>query len=204
MTYVSRLSEENILAAEADERDYDGEALRVLSVGRLDPEKNPLLLADVLKHLLELDPRWRMDICGDGSLKEDLARRLEELGVAQRARLHGHVGIDAGLWDLYRHSHALVHVSHTEGMPQVLLEAFAARLPVVATEVGSVPLVVEGRGLLIPPSDAEAAARAVQQLISAPELRTKLVDAAAAEVRDHTLDSASARLAGFLAGDREP
>jgi glycosyltransferase involved in cell wall biosynthesis len=204
MTYVSRLSEENILAAEADERDYDGEALRVLSVGRLDPEKNPLLLADVLKHLLELDPRWRMDICGDGSLKEDLARRLEELGVAHRARLHGHVGIDAGLWDLYRHSHALVHVSHTEGMPQVLLEAFAARLPVVATEVGSVPLVVEGRGLLIPPSDAEAAARAVQQLISAPELRTKLVDAAAAEVRDHTLDSASARLAGFLAGDREP
>lgn len=203
MTYVSLLSEEHILAPEADDRDYEGEELRVLSVGRLDPEKNPLLLADVLKRLLELDPRWRMDICGHGSMAADLARRLEELGVAHRARLHGHVAIDAGLWDLYRRSHALVHVSHTEGMPQVLLEAFAARLPVVATAVGSVPLVIEGRGLLIPPSDAEAAAGALQQLASDTELRTRLVDAAAAEVREHTLASSSARLARFLSADSE-
>jgi glycosyltransferase involved in cell wall biosynthesis len=86
-------------------------------------------------------------------------------------------------------------------MPQVLLEAFAARLPVVATAVGSVPLVVEGRGLLIPPSDADVAAQALQRLVSDTELRTQLVDAAAAEVRDHTLASSSARLARFLAAN---
>lgn len=199
MTYVSLLRKENILSPDDDSRVYDGDELRVLSVGRLDPEKNPLLLADILERLLRLDSRWRMDICGDGSLRDDLARRLEELGVADRARLHGHVAIDNGLWELYRRSHFLAHVSLTEGMPQVLLEAFASRLPVVATAVGGVAPVVERRGLLVPPSDPDAAAGALQRLSCDEELRTRLVDAAVAEVRDHTLDAACLRLAEFLA-----
>ncbi len=204
MTYVSLLSDEHISTPDEDDRDYDGDELRLLSVGRLDPEKNPLLLADVLERLLRSDPRWRLGICGDGSLMDELAHRLEELGVADRAELHGHVAIDDGLWDLYRRSHALVHVSLTEGVPQVLLEAFAARLPVVATAVGGVPPVVEGRGLLVPPSDPDAAARALEQVILDPALRAKLVDAGSAEVRNHTLESACARLAAFLAGDVGP
>lgn len=198
MTYVSLLGEEHLAAPIEDGRDYDGDELRVLSVGRLDPEKNPLLLADVLERLLQSDPRWHLDICGDGSLREQLARRLEVLGVADRAHFRGHIAIDDGLWDLYRRSHALVHVSLTEGVPQVLLEAFAARLPVVATAVGGVPSVVEGRGLLIPPSDPVAAARALERVVRDPVLRTALVNKASAEVRNHTLQSACARLAAFL------
>lgn len=204
MMYVSLLSGEDIATPDEDDRDYEGDELRALSVGRLDPEKNPLLLADILERLLQSDPRWRLEICGDGSLREQLARRLEALGVADRARLHGHVAIDGGLWDLYRRSHALVHVSLTEGVPQVLLEAFAARLPVVATAVGGVPPVVEGRGLLVPPSDPDAAARALEAIVRDPVLRAKLVNEASADVRNHTLESASARLAAFLAGDVSP
>jgi glycosyltransferase involved in cell wall biosynthesis len=201
MTYVSLLSEEHIAGPAQDTRDYAGDELRLLSVGRLDPEKGPLLLADVLERLLRSDPRWHLDICGDGSLSDELARRFEDLGIADRAHLHGHVAIDGGLWNLYRRSHALVHVSLTEGVPQVLLEAFAARLPVVATAVGGVPAVVEGRGLLVPPSDPDAAARAVERLISDPALRATLVDAASMEIRNHTLESTCARLATFLAAD---
>lgn len=201
MTYVSLLNEEHILSPENDSRVYDGDELRVISVGRLDPEKNPLLLADILERLVRFDSRWSMDICGDGSLMDGLARRLEELGVADRARLHGHVAIDDGLWELYRRSHVLAHVSLTEGMPQVLLEAFASRLPVVATAVGGVPQVVEGRGLLVPPSAPDAAARAIQRLISDPGLRATMVDEAVAEVRNHTLETACVRLSEFLAAD---
>lgn len=199
MTYVSLLDDEHILAPERDDRAYDGDELRLISVGRLDPEKNPLLLADVFERLLRMDARWRLDVCGDGTLMDELVRRLEQLGVADRARLHGHVAIDDGLWDLYRRSHALVHISLTEGVPQVILEAFAARLPVVATAVGGVPQLVRGRGLLVPPSDATAAASALHRLTEDAELRATLVDEALAEARNQTLHATVKRLAQFLA-----
>ena len=198
VVYVSLLSEEDILTREDDDRAYDGDELRMLSVGRLDPEKNPLLLADVLARAVRIDARWRLDVCGDGSLMTSLARRLQALGVADRALLHGYVPIDDGLWTFYRRSHALVHISLTEGVPQVLLEAFAARLPVVATSVGGVPELVRGSGLLVAPADAGAAAGALQQLASNVELRAELVDNASALVREHTLHAECARLAAFL------
>ena len=104
------------------------------------------------------------------------------------------------LWRLYRSSHALLHVSMTEGMPQVLLEAFAARLPVVATAVGGVPEMAGGRGLLMPPRDAAAGAAALQRLLDDPAERARHVEAGVAYVRQHTLQAESARLARFLEG----
>jgi glycosyltransferase involved in cell wall biosynthesis len=199
VVYVSLLREEQILAREDAERDYESAELRMLSVGRLDPEKNPLLLADVLAAAVRADSRWRLDVCGDGSLTGALARRLRDLGVDDRAVLHGHVPIDQGLWALYRDSHALLHISFTEGVPQVLLEAFAARLPVVATAVGGVPELVRGCGLLVPPADAGAAVDALQELVSDVALRVELVENAVSRVRQHTLTAECARLAGFLA-----
>src|SRR6185295_840817 len=95
-------------------RSYDGD-LRVISVGRLDEEKNPLLLPDVLASLRATDPRWRMIICGDGPLEQALAGRVRELGLDEACDLVGHVPIDAGLIDLYRGSHVFLHVSWTEG-----------------------------------------------------------------------------------------
>jgi glycosyltransferase involved in cell wall biosynthesis len=199
--YVSLLEDAQIVAADDDRREFDGPELRMLSVGRLDPEKNPLLLADVLARASADDPRWRLDVCGDGSLMSALAERLEQLGVADRAVLHGHVPIDGGLWALYRASHGLVHVSLTEGAPQVILEAFAARLPVVATAVGGVPALVMGCGLLIEPQDAPAAARALAELVSDAATRTELVDHASQRAREHTVGAECARLASFLAGE---
>jgi glycosyltransferase involved in cell wall biosynthesis len=134
---VSLIDEANIIAPEAKDLDYDGE-LNVLSVGRLDTEKNPLMLADVLAGLLEQDPRWRLIVCGEGPLEEKLAKRLRRFGIEDKAKLLGYVSHDDGLAELYRNSQMLLHVSWTEGLPQVLYEAFAAGLPVVATDVGGI------------------------------------------------------------------
>lgn len=196
--YVSLLAPSDLLAPAADRRRYDGEELVMLSVGRLDPEKNPVLLADILARAVAHDRRWRLEVCGDGSLAGALQARAAALGVADRLRLRGHVPIDGGLWDIYRSAHALVHVSMTEGVPQVILEAFAARLPVVATDVGGVGQVVSGRGLVAPPQDPDAAAAALTRLVADPELRTRLVEAAQREAAEHTLPSECGRLAGFL------
>lgn len=195
--YVSLVSDGDIAGPEADGRSYDGPELRMLSVGRLDAEKNPLLLADVLARL---DPRWRLDVCGDGSMVGALRERLEALGVGDRARLLGHVPIDGGLWELYRESHVLLHVSFTEGVPQVLLEALAARLPVVATAVGGVPELMRDCGLLVAVDDAGAAAAALGRVATDAGLRARLVHQGTEIVRRHTIETECARLAAFLSG----
>jgi glycosyltransferase involved in cell wall biosynthesis len=195
---VSLVREADIVDPDAAvRRPWDGE-LTVLSVGRLETEKNPLLLADVLERL---DDRraWRLVVCGEGPLEGDLRRRLRELGVDHRAELCGYMPVYGGLAELYRSSHALLHVSWTEGFPQVLLEAFAAGLPVVATAVGGVPSAVEGAALLVPPGDPDAAAEALERMAADASLRAGLVARGTERVRRQTLEAESRRVADFLA-----
>jgi glycosyltransferase involved in cell wall biosynthesis len=174
----------------------------ILSVGRLDAEKNPLLLADVLARLRADDPRddWRLVVCGDGPMRDALHARLAELGVERHAEVRGFVPHE-GLRPLYRAATMLLHVSWTEGVPQVLLEAFAAGLPVVATDVGGVADATgDDAALLVPPGDARAAADALRRLAGDPALSDRMVEAARERVRGHTLQAESARIARFIAG----
>ena len=97
-------------------------------------------------------------------MREQLQERLAELALGDRVELLGYVPIDGGLLDLYRTSHAFLHVSWTEGFPQVLVEAFASGLPTVATAVGGVPAAATGAAMLIEPDDAAAAAEALERI----------------------------------------
>ncbi len=199
--YVSLVEERAIEDAAGEYRDYSGE-LTVLAVGRLEREKNPLLLADVLALLRESEPRWRLVVCGDGPMREELLERLDRLGVRQYADLRGYVPMDRGLTRFYRECHLFLHVSWTEGMPQVLFEAFAARLPVVATAVGGVPRAVAGCALLVAPGDAAAAADQLLRLARDQSLRARLTEAGVARVRQHTFEAESRRVAEFLRSSR--
>lgn len=192
---VSLVSERDLASeSEASARDWGGE-LTVLTVSRLDPEKNPLLLADVLARLGE---RWRMVVCGEGPLEHELAARARELGVSERIELRGHVPLDKGLIELYRSAHALLHVSLTEGAPQVLIEAFAAGLPVVATDVGGVAGLAAGAARLVPARDADAAAAALEALARDPEARTALARDGLQRAATLTIEAESRRVAEFL------
>jgi glycosyltransferase involved in cell wall biosynthesis len=119
--------------------------------------------------------------------------------VEDAADVRGYVPIDGGLPELYRSSHAFLHVSWTEGLPQVLFEAFAAGLPVVATEVGGVAAAAGDAALLVPPGDAERPAAELARVGVDAELRARLVAAGLARVREHTLEAESRRVAEFLA-----
>jgi glycosyltransferase involved in cell wall biosynthesis len=182
--------------ADLPERSWEG-PVQALSVGRLEAEKNPLMLADVLARL-DGEPAWRLAVCGEGPLEGRLRERLEALGVADRSDLRGYVPIDGGLGELYRDSHALLHVSWTEGVPQILFEAFAAGLPVVATAVGGVPESVGDDALLVPAGDPEAAAGALRRLAGDAALRERLVSGGLERVRRHTIEAEAARVAKFL------
>lgn len=197
---VSLVSERDVLgdANTVATRAYDGE-LKLLTVGRLDAEKNPLLLADIMARLLADGRRRRLVVCGDGPMRPRLQARLTELGLLDRVELRGYVPIDDGLLDLYRTSHAFLHVSWTEGFPQVLVEAFATGLPAVATAVGGVPAAAAGAALLVEPGDAVAAADALELIAADAQLRGRLIEAGLKRAREVTLEAETERLARFLA-----
>ncbi len=195
---VSLVEERDLVPAEvALARSY-GEELRVISVGRLETEKNPLLLADVLARLLSDGDRWRLTVCGEGAMQPVLEDRLRELRVAERAELLGYVPYGPELLARYRDSHALLHVSWTEGVPQVLVEAFAAGLPVVATDVGGVAAAVGDAARLIPAGDAAAAASELQAIAADRALRERLVRAGHERAVARTATAEVKRVADFL------
>jgi glycosyltransferase involved in cell wall biosynthesis len=197
---VSLASERDIASVvAADARDFNGE-LQILSVGRLDPEKNPLLLAAVLEELVHRDPRWRLVVCGEGVLAGELDAELRRRRLDDYAKMVGYVPVEAGLTELYRSSHFLLHCAWTEGVPQVLFEAFAQRVPVVATAVGGVAETVRGAALLVPPGDAGRCADALDALAADAALRSRLIAAGTRLAREHSLEAETRQAAGFLTG----
>jgi glycosyltransferase involved in cell wall biosynthesis len=180
-------------------RPYDG-VLTLITVGRLDAEKNPLLIADVFERLVGDGLPWRLLVCGDGTLRGALSKRLRDSGVAERAELPGTVPYGPRLVELYRTSHALLHTSWTEGLPQVLVEAFAAGVPVVATDVGGIREAVGEAALLVPPGDAEAGVAALEAIASDADLRRRLVEAGHRYAASRTASAEVARVADFLRG----
>ena len=196
---VSLVRTEDIVSeAQALARAYDGE-LRVLSVGRLEAEKNPLLLAEVLRRLNAERPRWRLVVCGEGPMEGELREALRAKGVEDRAEVRGYVPIEGGLLELYHESHMFLHVSWTEGLPQVLFEAFAAGLPIVATAVGSVSEAAGDSALLMPAGDPDAAASELERLAQDEPLRGRLVVSGLERARRHTIDAECDRVRDFIA-----
>jgi glycosyltransferase involved in cell wall biosynthesis len=182
---------------EAGARPWHTPAL-ALSVGRIDREKNPLLLADLVA---DLGPSWQLDVAGAGPLHDDLARRGNELGVGDRLNLLGLVPFGPELHRLYRAADVFVHVSLTEAVPQVLYEAMAAGTPIVATDVGGVGAALGHgtRGVLVPPRDPEALANAMRSLAADPATCLRLAQAARAEATRETLQAQADRILTFFA-----
>jgi glycosyltransferase involved in cell wall biosynthesis len=178
-------------------RPWPGEHL-ALTVTRLDAEKNPLLLADALVELRRRGP-WRLVVAGDGPLRGELEERAAALGVGDAIEVRGQVD-RAGLRTLYGAATVFIHVSWTEGRPQVLYEAAAAGLPIIATGVGGVRAAL-GDGMmgeLVPPGDGAAIGRALDRLSLEPLLRKSRVIAALSMAREDTMESQAARLTTFL------
>lgn len=199
-TTISLVRESDVADVhEATSRGWD-DRLRLLTVGRLDAEKNPLLLPEIVARLHEHYEGWQLTVVGSGSFEHEVAERAGELGVGDAIRLTGEVPFGESLWELYSSSSAFLHVSLTEGVPQVLHEAAAAGLPVVATDVGGVRAALDGGrlGLMVPPRDPVAAVEALERLRNDEMLRRRLVEAGLATARQRTLNAELDRVAEFL------
>lgn len=177
------------------------ETISLLAVGRLEPEKNPLLLVDALGRLeREYPGRFRLTWLGDGQLRNAVLRRAADLGISDLLDLRGFIRFGPELLALYRSAHIFVHVSLTEGVPQVLTEALAAGTPIVATDVGGVAEALEHgqAGVLVPPDDLAALVRGILEVVVDERLRGSLIRRGLEAARARTLEAEAARVARFI------
>ena len=143
--------------------------LRIVFVGSLSDEKNPLLAVEVFKLVANSVPA-RLRIIGSGPLEGRVRGRVDELGIGDRVEITGSVG------DVTPHlswAHVLIMTSRTEGLPAAALEAAAASVAVVAFDVGGVAdaVVDGGNGRLIGPGDVEGMVAALIFYATNPEER---------------------------------
>ncbi len=109
-----------------------GEDELVLHVGRLSPEKNLWTLLNALPEVFSARPRAKLVLCGDGPLGERLAAQVSAAGLDGRVVLAGFVP-NVGSW--LKRASAVVSVSPCEGHPNAVLEAMAAGVPVVVSDI---------------------------------------------------------------------
>lgn len=136
----------------------------LVTVGRLDKQKNPLLLVDAFRLLHRKMPDMRLMFVGDGVLRGKIEDRVAQYKLESEIRLCG-VRPAAEVSRYLQSSDAFVLSSAYEGMPMCVLEALGSGLPVVSTDVGEVARVVQPRinGELVSEHDAETLANAILQ-----------------------------------------
>jgi glycosyltransferase involved in cell wall biosynthesis len=108
--------------------------------------------------------RFECRLIGQGVMKGAIERQIGERGLADRVKLLGPQPLEE-LPAWYRRARVLVLPSHSEGVPNVVLEALACGTPVVATRVGGLPEIVGGEGL-VAAGDAAALAAAIESALS--------------------------------------
>ena len=166
--------------------------VRIGAVGRLVEKKG---LAYAIRAIAALAPAWpgiQLDIVGDGPLRAELEHLIRELGVARRVRLRGALPapeVAAFIRGCHLFLAPCVEAANgdMDGPVNVLKEAMATGLPVVATRHGGIPeLVQDGvSGVLVPERDANALARAIRDLLTHPARWHGMGRAGAAFVRAH-------------------
>lgn len=160
------------------------EAPLIGAVGRLHPQKDFSTLLTSLARLRKDIPDIHLLLVGDGPLRDDLESQAQSLGLSTSVTLAGHrndIPDILGALDIF------VIPSLWEGLPNAILEAMGAGLPVVATRVGGVPeVVVDGEtGLLVPPRDPDALAGAILRLLHHPNLRWRMGRVGRNRVMEH-------------------
>jgi glycosyltransferase involved in cell wall biosynthesis len=162
----------------------------ILAVGRFSQEKGHADLLHALAVLREIDAelKFKLLLVGDGPEREQLENVVKLLALSDQVVFAGHTSDVA---PYYAIADVLALPSHSEGSPNVLLEAMAAGLPIVATSVGGVPEIAadEVNALLVPARDPAAFGQSLQRALKQPGLAEKLKSNALARAREFSPES---------------
>jgi glycosyltransferase involved in cell wall biosynthesis len=151
------------------------------AVGRLSPEKGFDVLIRAVQQLSGAGQDIILVLVGEGEDRTRLEALARELGVTERVRLPGYC---ADPRPIYEAMDLFVLSSLREGLPNVVLEAMALEVPVVASQIAGVPRLIQDGddGLLVPPGSVANLAQAIGRLLADAGLRAKLARAGRAKV----------------------
>jgi len=140
-------------------------------------------------------PDAHMTVAGSGPEGDKLAELARELGLAANITFAGRLDNDC-IWKLYEQTHLFLNPSLVDNMPNSILEALASAVPVVSTDVGGVPFVVEHEktALLVPPRNPDAMAGALLDLVGNPAKAASLASAGRELVQQYTWQNVRPRL----------
>lgn len=164
-------------------KDYYGQAAHATThigfIGRLDPIKR---IPDLLHAMSILPATIHLHIFGQGSQRNRIESTIATLHLQNRVTLHGVISHPQ---EALNQIDLLVLPSDAEGFGLVLIEAMAASIPVVATNAPGIrDVVIDNQtGLLVPPRSPEQLARAIARLLNDADLKKRLIENAAAELR---------------------
>jgi len=163
----------------------DSDDVVLVALGRVVPKKGFDVLVRALPGLLRYYPQIQVVIGGDGVYREHLHQLAAELGVTRHFHLVGPVPWSdvprfLAMGDIFVLPSTRDAAGNLDGLPTVLLEAMAMGKPIVASNIGGVPLVIKNgvNGLLCPPGDVNALAQNIALLLESPALRMELGRAA--------------------------
>lgn len=161
------------IAATASSPDFAPLAtLRLITVGRLEREKNVHSTIESLIHIREMFPDCQLDVVGGGSQLASLQELVVALGLSNCVFFHGRVNHQAVL-DLLKPAHIFCFPTRSsEGFPKVVLEALASGVPVITTPVSVLPMLIGENqcGLILSEPSPRSIADAVQKIAEDQEL----------------------------------
>ncbi|MDB5685524.1 MAG: colanic acid biosynthesis glycosyltransferase WcaL [Rhizorhabdus sp.] len=139
----------------------------LLCVGRLCAQKGQVEIPAAVAALSDRYPDLRVDLIGDGDMRSAIEGEIARLGLGDRIRLLGWRSND-DVRNMLRDARALLLPSHAEGLPIVIMEAFALRRPVITTRVAGIPELVDGScGWLFDAGSADGLERAIAAALAA-------------------------------------
>jgi colanic acid/amylovoran biosynthesis glycosyltransferase len=173
-------------------RQGGGPPTRVLVPASLREVKGHRFLVDAIALLRDQDQDLDVDLVGVGPLRAAIQSQIDRLELQSQVRLLGGLShtrlldeMDAGRWGMVVLPSVITESGEQEGIPVSLLEAMARGIPVIATNTGSIPYLLQGNaGIVVQPSDAHALAAAVSELVSDEVRRRQLAENARMRVTE--------------------
>jgi len=168
-----------------------GNELRILTVGRhvfVKGHRDLIAAVAIVKRRIP-GLKLHLSIVGEGPMTDDYRELAESLGIAGSVAFPGQVD-RVGIFGLYDQADLFCLPSLSEGTPKVILEAMARGTPVIATAVGGVPSVVRHNetGILVPPSDPEGLANAIEKMWLDRHLASHCIEKGIEVARAHTVE----------------
>ena len=179
---------------------------RLVAIGRMAEQKGFPLLVEAIALAAPQVPGLHLTLIGDGPLRPLIEARIARAKLQDRITLTGWLD-EAAVRDQLARAHALILPSFAEGLPLVVMEAFAAARPVIAPAIMGVPeLVSPETGWLVPAGDAQALAETIKAFAATPRDRLQSMGLAAREtvLARHDITQEAEKLAALFASGGRP